>query len=127
GLKEAIAAAQANSKWIIGSGRNIDFWRDCWGSEVALIDLLNIQSKIWKHRTSKLSQIIFQNDWSVPKAIVEFLNSQGIDLNSLSLNSTDQDIRVWKHHPQGFFSVRNAFDIISSHRPKVWQSHPAKN
>ncbi|KAF6149497.1 hypothetical protein GIB67_003645 [Kingdonia uniflora] len=29
GLKEAIAAVQANSKWIIGSGRDIYFWRDC--------------------------------------------------------------------------------------------------
>ncbi|KAF6176812.1 hypothetical protein GIB67_026499 [Kingdonia uniflora] len=95
GLKEAIAMVQANSKWIIGSGRDIDFWRDCWGSEVALIDLLNIQPKIWKHCTSKLSQIIFQNDWSAPQAILDFLNTQGIDLNSLSLNNTDQDIRIW--------------------------------
>ncbi|KAF6152494.1 hypothetical protein GIB67_023188, partial [Kingdonia uniflora] len=54
GLKEAIAVVQANSKWIIGLGRDINFWRDCWGSEVALIDLLNIQPKIWKHCTSKL-------------------------------------------------------------------------
>ncbi|KAF6136049.1 hypothetical protein GIB67_000453, partial [Kingdonia uniflora] len=55
GLKEVIAAVQANSKWIIGSGRDIDFWRDCWGLEVALIDLLNIQPEIWNHCTSKLS------------------------------------------------------------------------
>ncbi|KAF6151143.1 hypothetical protein GIB67_002395 [Kingdonia uniflora] len=55
GLKEAIAAVQANSKLIIRSGRDIDFWRDCWGSEVALIDLLNIPPEIWKHCTSKLS------------------------------------------------------------------------
>ncbi|KAF6168855.1 hypothetical protein GIB67_041739 [Kingdonia uniflora] len=59
GLKEVITAVQANSKWIIGSGRDINFWRDCWGSEVALINLLNIQPEIWKHCTSKLSQIIF--------------------------------------------------------------------
>ncbi|KAF6146391.1 hypothetical protein GIB67_040319 [Kingdonia uniflora] len=120
GLKEVIAAVEANSKWIIGLGRDIDFWRDCWGSEVALIDLLNIQPEIWKHCISKLSQIIFRNDWSAPQAIVDFLNTQGIDLNSLSLNNTDQDIRVWKHHPQGIFSVYSAFDVISSHRPKVW-------
>ncbi|KAF6151146.1 hypothetical protein GIB67_002398 [Kingdonia uniflora] len=43
GLKEAIAAVKANSKWIIGSGRDIDLWKDNWCSEVALIDLLNIQ------------------------------------------------------------------------------------
>ncbi|KAF6133895.1 hypothetical protein GIB67_040659 [Kingdonia uniflora] len=53
-LKEVIVVVQANSKWIIGSGRDIDFGRYCWGSEAALIDLLNIQPKIWKHCTSKL-------------------------------------------------------------------------
>ncbi|KAF6168077.1 hypothetical protein GIB67_011462 [Kingdonia uniflora] len=38
GLKDAIATVKANSKWIIGSGKDINFWRDCWGSEVALLE-----------------------------------------------------------------------------------------
>ncbi|KAF6167533.1 hypothetical protein GIB67_031734 [Kingdonia uniflora] len=29
GLKEAIVPVKANSKWIIGSRKDIDFWRDC--------------------------------------------------------------------------------------------------
>ncbi|KAF6151274.1 hypothetical protein GIB67_020596 [Kingdonia uniflora] len=29
GLKEAIVSVKAHSKWIIRSGKDIDFWRDC--------------------------------------------------------------------------------------------------
>ncbi|KAF6160139.1 hypothetical protein GIB67_016575 [Kingdonia uniflora] len=89
GLKEAINMVKANSKLIIGSGKDIDFWRDFWGSEVALIDLLDIPTYTWKHCKAKLSQIISLNSWSAPPEIVEFLNSYGIDLNNIFLNSSD--------------------------------------
>ncbi|KAF6141407.1 hypothetical protein GIB67_021223 [Kingdonia uniflora] len=42
GLKEAIVTVNAHSKWINGSGKNTDFWRDCWGSDSAIYDLLEI-------------------------------------------------------------------------------------
>ncbi|KAF6147305.1 hypothetical protein GIB67_009788 [Kingdonia uniflora] len=63
GLKEAIVPVKDNSKWIIGSGKDIDFWRDCWGSDVAITEILNINPNIWKHYNAKLSQIIYQNTW----------------------------------------------------------------
>ncbi|KAF6148125.1 hypothetical protein GIB67_011900 [Kingdonia uniflora] len=96
GLKEALVSVKANSKWIIGSGKDINFWRDCWGSDIAIIDLLDIPANIWKHCTTKLSQIIHQNSWSAPFEVVDLLASLGIDLNSIILNNSDKDIREVK-------------------------------
>ncbi|KAF6150996.1 hypothetical protein GIB67_016474, partial [Kingdonia uniflora] len=61
GLKEAIIPVKANSKWIIGSGKDIDFWRECWGSDIAISEVLDITPDIWNHCKAKLSQIIHQN------------------------------------------------------------------
>ncbi|KAF6156533.1 hypothetical protein GIB67_011334 [Kingdonia uniflora] len=120
GLKEAIVSVKANSKWIIGSGKDIDFWRDYWGSDVAITEILDINPDIWKHCKAKLSQIIHQNTWAAPPEIVEFLATLGIDLKNITLNNSDKDIRVWKHCSHGNFSVQSAYHQISSHRPKVW-------
>ncbi|KAF6162514.1 hypothetical protein GIB67_003060, partial [Kingdonia uniflora] len=94
GLKEAIVTAKANSKWIIGSGKDIDFWRECWGSEVAIIDLFDILPNIWKYYNAKLSQIIHQHSWFAPPKIAELLDSLGIDLNNITLNNSELDVRV---------------------------------
>ncbi|KAF6142719.1 hypothetical protein GIB67_018430 [Kingdonia uniflora] len=94
GLKEAIATFKAHSKWIIGSDKDIDLCRDCWGSDSAIYDLLEIPDDIWKYCTAKLSQIIHHNSWSAPPEVVELLGSLGIDLNGIILNSSDKDIRV---------------------------------
>ncbi|KAF6158195.1 hypothetical protein GIB67_014989 [Kingdonia uniflora] len=120
GLKEAIVTVKAHSKWIIGSGKDIDFWRDCWGSDSAIYDLLEIPDDIWKHCMEKLSQIIHHNTWSAPPEVVELLGSLGINLNGIILNSSDKDIRVWKHCPHDLFSVHSAFQHTSSHAPKIW-------
>ncbi|KAF6166471.1 hypothetical protein GIB67_038208 [Kingdonia uniflora] len=119
GLKEALVSVKANSKWIIGSGKDIDFWRGCWGSDIAIIDLLGILADIWKHCTTKFCQIIHQNSWSTPSEVVDLLASLGIDLNSIILNNSDIDIRVWKHSPHGLFLVQSVFHYSSSHNPKV--------
>ncbi|KAF6170740.1 hypothetical protein GIB67_015692 [Kingdonia uniflora] len=33
-LKGVIKTVENNSRWLIGNGRNIDFWRDCWGGVI---------------------------------------------------------------------------------------------
>ncbi|KAF6135108.1 hypothetical protein GIB67_040419 [Kingdonia uniflora] len=123
GLKEALVSVKASSKWIIGSGKDIDFWRDCWGFDIAIIGLLDILADIWKHCTTKLSQIIHQNSWSAPSEVVDLLASLGINLSNIILNNSDMDIRVWKHSPHGLFLVQSAFHHSSSHNPKVLWYH----
>ncbi|KAF6169111.1 hypothetical protein GIB67_038608 [Kingdonia uniflora] len=98
-LKAAIATAKTHSTWIIGSGKEIDFWRDCWGSDIALIDFWI--STLQSGNFAKLGQIISHHAWSAPLEVVEFLGTHGIDLNNIILNVADQDIRVWKHDPHG--------------------------
>ncbi|KAF6174511.1 hypothetical protein GIB67_004705, partial [Kingdonia uniflora] len=120
GLKEAIATVKAHSTWITGFSIEIDFWRDYWGSDIALIDLLDIHPAIWKLCKAKLGQIISQHALSAPLEVLEFLGTHSIDLNNIILNVPDQDIRVWKYNPHSQFSVKSTFENISSHLSKVW-------
>ncbi|KAF6156182.1 hypothetical protein GIB67_007999 [Kingdonia uniflora] len=123
GLMEALVSVKENFKWIIGSGKDINLWRDCWGSDIAINDLLDIPADIWKHCTTKLSEIIHQNSWSARSEVADLLASLGIDLHNIILNNLDMDIRVWKHSTHGLFSVQSAFHHSSSHNPKVWWHH----
>ncbi|KAF6148360.1 hypothetical protein GIB67_025579 [Kingdonia uniflora] len=93
GLKEAITTVNTHSTWIIGSGKEIDFWRDCWGSDIALIDLLDISPVIWNLCIARLCRIISQHAWSAPSEVVEFLRTHGIELPNITLNVVDQDIK----------------------------------
>ncbi|KAF6176706.1 hypothetical protein GIB67_005055 [Kingdonia uniflora] len=86
----------------------------------AATNVYQINSCLWKHCTAKLSQIIHHNSWSAPSEVVELLAYVGIDLNGITLNSSDKDVRVWKHCPHGLFTLQSAFQHTSPHASKVW-------
>ncbi|KAF6148954.1 hypothetical protein GIB67_026699, partial [Kingdonia uniflora] len=46
GLKGVIPFVKDNSRWIIGNGSTIDFWRDCWGSNNSLKNLVEVDQEI---------------------------------------------------------------------------------
>ncbi|KAF6147216.1 hypothetical protein GIB67_039346, partial [Kingdonia uniflora] len=48
GLKGAIKTVENNSRWLIGNGRNIDFWRDCWRADYSLMEAISVDPEIWR-------------------------------------------------------------------------------
>ncbi|KAF6156294.1 hypothetical protein GIB67_008064 [Kingdonia uniflora] len=120
GLKGAIMTVENNSRWLIGNGHNIDFWRDCWGADYSLIEAVSVDPKIWRYLYVKLGSIIDHSGWCAPPMVADFLAEHGIDLRNLEVNRNLIDKRVWRHHTQGTFTVRCALDAIRSKNPKVW-------
>ncbi|KAF6174385.1 hypothetical protein GIB67_034142 [Kingdonia uniflora] len=57
GLKEAIIVVN-NSRWFIGDGSRIDFWRDCSGSDISLFHSVDVNPAIWRSCSIKLNSII---------------------------------------------------------------------
>ncbi|KAF6149547.1 hypothetical protein GIB67_003695 [Kingdonia uniflora] len=109
-----------NSSWMIGNGCTIDFWRDCWGADLPLIEEVLVESKIWGCCNAKLSSIIDQTGWNAPPLVAEFLAEHGIDLRNLDVNCNLYDKRVSIHHTQGAFTIQSAHETIRSKNPKVW-------
>ncbi|KAF6139847.1 hypothetical protein GIB67_009694 [Kingdonia uniflora] len=45
-MKGAIKTVENNSRWLIGNGCNIDFWRDYWGDDYSMMEAVSVDSKI---------------------------------------------------------------------------------
>ncbi|KAF6175532.1 hypothetical protein GIB67_038106 [Kingdonia uniflora] len=89
-----------------------DFWRDCCGGDVALIHTVEVDSEIYRHCYAKLNSIIGDRGWNAHILISEFLADFDIDLNNIVVNTALTDKRIWRHHPQGTFTVNSAFEWL---------------
>ncbi|KAF6165225.1 hypothetical protein GIB67_030407, partial [Kingdonia uniflora] len=118
GLKGVMNYVKNNSRWQIGNGCTIDFWRDCWGADLPVMKEVSVESKIWGICSAKLNSIIDQTGWNAPPLVAEFLTDHGIDLRNLDVDYNLNDKRVWRHHPQGAFTVQSAHEAIRSKNPK---------
>ncbi|KAF6139539.1 hypothetical protein GIB67_015496 [Kingdonia uniflora] len=117
GLKKAMLFVNSNSRWIIGNGEKIDFCRDCWEYDAPLIE---VPPDTWNDCFATLSHLIENHSWRAPQAVSELLVDYGIHLFNIPLNNTDEDVRIWKHYPQGKFYVYSTFETLRQSSPKVW-------
>ncbi|KAF6146239.1 hypothetical protein GIB67_011711 [Kingdonia uniflora] len=120
GLKGVMNYVKNNSRWQIGNGYTIDFWRDCWGADLPLMEEVSVESEIWGICSAKLNSIIDQTGWNAPPLVAEFLTDHGFDLRNLDVDCNLNDKRVWRYHPQGAFIVQSVYEAIRSKNPKVW-------
>ncbi|KAF6151425.1 hypothetical protein GIB67_020649 [Kingdonia uniflora] len=120
GLKGVMKYVKNNSSWMIGNGCTIDFWRDCWGADLPLMEEVSGESEIWGSCNVKRSSIIDQTGWNAPPLVAELLAEHGIDLRNLDVNCNLHDKRVWRHHTQAAFTVQSAHEAIRSKSPKLW-------
>ncbi|KAF6154475.1 hypothetical protein GIB67_028367 [Kingdonia uniflora] len=102
------------------TANSIDFWRDCWGADQPLMKAVTVDLEIWGYCSVNLNSIIDHTGWCTPPLVTDFLADHGIDLRNLDVNSNMIDKRVWRHHPQGTFTVQSAQEAIRSKNPKVW-------
>ncbi|KAF6144515.1 hypothetical protein GIB67_023961 [Kingdonia uniflora] len=90
------------------------------GGDVALINSIVAPPTAWNSCNVHLDSIIQIHKWSAPPVIMDFLSENGIHLNVIPICCSDSDTRVWKHDPQGNFSVHSAFSLLNKLLPLVW-------
>ncbi|CAJ2666292.1 unnamed protein product [Trifolium pratense] len=70
GIKLHFTDVLSNSRWLIGKGDTISFWKDNWlGS--SLVGLLNIPLHIHKSLTASVADMIVEGSWIIPSCIAE--------------------------------------------------------
>ncbi|KAF9617422.1 hypothetical protein IFM89_036383 [Coptis chinensis] len=68
--------------WVIGNGKSINIWRENWCCDMAISDILVLDSNFLKTCRSKLSNCIVHNAW-------HFTSAQPLKLQEKSMSNKD--------------------------------------
>ncbi|KAF9596183.1 hypothetical protein IFM89_007501 [Coptis chinensis] len=118
GLKEALKLIEDHSTWVVGNGKGIYLWKDRWAGEKSVSELLMANNPFWKPLTNTLSAYIKPTGWNFSPTMTYILSQVGIEVSQLQDPVAQQeDKRVWKHTPNGQFTVRSACEAIIDKQP----------
>jgi hypothetical protein len=97
GIKEEVNTIFDNSIWLLGNGKDINFWNDKWCGP-SLSEVFNIPVHISKNPISSVNDFILNGQWCIHIQ----LSQRFTNLSSLVQQVTiplepSQDILLWKH------------------------------
>jgi len=67
-IKSEMVNIDANCRWLIGNGENINFWLDPWCGE-PFASVLNIPTQAHQNLSARVSDFIVESNWSFPSAV----------------------------------------------------------
>jgi hypothetical protein len=114
GIKEEVNTIFDNSIWLLGNGKDINFWNDKWCGP-SLSEVLNIPDHISKNLISSVNDFISNGQWCIPIQ----LSQRFTNLSSLVQQVTiplepSQDILLWKHSDSGELHLADAYNFHST-------------
>ncbi|KAF1866634.1 hypothetical protein Lal_00018018 [Lupinus albus] len=59
---------RVNSRWLVGNGTKVNFWRDKWLDDV-LVDLFQIPSSLHHVFVSNVADFVMHNCWTIPRLV----------------------------------------------------------
>ncbi|KAL2340501.1 hypothetical protein Fmac_008441 [Flemingia macrophylla] len=98
---------QTDTGWIIGNGKNINFWNDNCCLDKPLSEELGLPEEIASKLTAMVDKFVDSFDWSIPEAIltcIPFLQGALLKISVPRPNSIDQS--VWRHSSDGHISLK---------------------
>ncbi|KAF3953919.1 hypothetical protein CMV_020668 [Castanea mollissima] len=103
---------EVGSRWIIGNGRTVNFWRDRWLPSSDSFKVLSPQG----HNTGlvKVAQLIDSNTgtWKTELIKEAFLPHEADCILSIPLSlQLPEDSRVWAWSKNGIYTVRSAYRV----------------
>ncbi|KAF6141503.1 hypothetical protein GIB67_012265 [Kingdonia uniflora] len=122
GIRRVVTEVEQRSGWIIGDEKDIDLWRDNWGHQLPLKELINSDSIPWNCLKAKVSSIIQDGHWRVHSDMETILQRLNIDLSTIQIRCGQLDRRIWKPDIHGRFLVKSAFQEIRNKGPLCWLS-----
>jgi len=96
GVREYLSTVNENSVWIVGNGNDINLWLDNWMG-TPLVSLLNTPVHMYSSLTAKLSSLMVNGKWQIPKPLIDFPTVAEQTLNITLPVTPLPDKRVWKH------------------------------
>jgi len=123
---------QENSKFRVGNGNNVRFWKDNWIGEVPLQDkfpdlmLLSsnpeiVVSDCWSPQGWNLNFRRHLNDWEVER-VVDLLK----EVDTFGGTIMEPDRLRWRHSSEGNFTVNKLYkrenSIMQEEELKIWRN-----
>jgi ribonuclease HI len=110
-IKEEFAVIRENSVWILGNGRDINFWQDSWCGK-PLVEQLHIPHQIGQSLSSTVSDFLHNGQWILPPQLsLMFSNLRSIIHNVVIPLEDFQDKLLWKHSDSGALELKHAYSF----------------
>jgi ribonuclease HI len=108
-MKEEVYSLKANCTWLLGDGKDINFWNDSWCG-IPLSDQLSIPVHISQSLTSTVSDFLVEGNWVIPAQLIQayptllsIISQATIPLVSCA------DQLLWKLTDDGDLSLKDAY------------------
>jgi hypothetical protein len=107
-VKEEYPVILDNSLWLLGNGKDINFWTDNWCGS-SLVDLFNIPTQTSQHLSATVSDFILNGSWQFPPALLQHFNFSHILQNITIPIEESKDNLLWMHTDSGCLQLKDAY------------------
>jgi hypothetical protein len=107
--KDEFEVIRDNSEWILGNGRDINFWKDSWcGSP--LVDQLQIPPHIGQSLTATVSDFIHNGQWILPPQLTLMFSNLSSIVHNVTIPLEEyHDKLLWKHSDNGDLELKQGY------------------
>ncbi|XP_042514311.1 uncharacterized protein LOC122088975 [Macadamia integrifolia] len=103
-----------NERWIIGSGRKINFWNDNWLGPKPIAVLSELNEELFSNLNQTVADFIVDGSWVLPPVQSDFLAEIFQRIEAVKLPYLPMEDRcVWSMDSMGTFSVNSAWNSLS--------------
>lgn len=112
GLKPFISSVSIHSRWILGNGCSINFWKDRWLSS-PIVDFLQIPVHLHKHLNALVKDFIKDSCWTIPQWLLDSSSDFARELKQVFIPIYQAaDELVWSGNDSGVLSLKEAYDLV---------------
>ncbi|GAU35943.1 hypothetical protein TSUD_394910 [Trifolium subterraneum] len=108
-IKDDFTVIMDNTVWLLGDGKEINFWNDNWCG-TSLSEQLRIPVQIRHSLSSSVSDFIFNGHWDIPAQLsLAYPNLSSIISQIVIPLSPSQDKLLWKHTDNSDLQLKEAY------------------
>jgi len=102
-----------NTTWLLGDGKNINFWWDNW-SGVPLTVMLNIPNHHQQHLHSTVNDFIHNSQWNVPQELQAIFPNIVQHINKITIPIIQKENRlIWNNTASVDLELKGAYTLFS--------------
>jgi hypothetical protein len=108
-IKDEFPVIMNNSFWLLGDGNDINFRTDCWcGDPLAM--QLNIPDHISQFLSSKVSDFIFNGEWTIPVQLLQAFPALLSIVSQITIHVVPSNDKImWQHTDDGDLKLKDAY------------------
>lgn len=119
GIKSLVTTALSNSIWLIGDGKDVNFWLHNRLSK-PIVDMLNIPDFMHNSLATSVADFIKDGKWNMPEDLLQKLSDAGIDLAQVPVPTYSEKYKlIWRESNSGNLSFKDAYLYFNPPKPHL--------